>query len=181
MSGKLSRRAIYIGTAVAIVATIGGFAVAALYQPLTMSYNGNQGSATASNTIYGAGGSTSSQNFLVDNSAPGTCTASTPSGSTTETIWMAGASAAHCAAGDYYVELTFVSPTETASTSYTDTFTVTLGLGASATYYSSSQSLTCTQGLTAATCTAHVNIDTGVANSAVQPVVDSVEVTITGN
>ncbi len=202
---RLTRRTTYVVTIVAMLAVAGGFAVAtAFYASLTMGptgFGGAQGSATAGSTIYSASGSSSSASFAVNAPSSAGCTStatSTPaSGSTstvtsTATAWVAGASGATCpTTSDYYDELTFTSAGQSVAASttatFTDKFTVTLGIGTtSTTYYSSTVTVTCSYDNTAAssatlTCVADINADTGVANSASQPTISSIQVTVTGS
>ena len=103
MKLKLRRRSIYVGTIVALVAMIGGFALAAGAFGGTFTSNGyNSGSAVSGDTIYSAGGVSVSY-------APEATTGCSANPTTTAVaatnVYVGGT----CVTGDWYAAFTFTA------------------------------------------------------------------------
>lgn len=183
---------------VGVVCLVGGFVLAStFFLPLNISSRGNQGSAILGNTVYGGG--SSSTGFTVAQAPGPTCStltkATTTSNSTAYMLaWMKGSNTSSCpgpSSPEFYEVLTFISANQTVSPhtklTLTDNFTVTMGQGASPTYYSSTLETICVidnsagSSTVTSTCTLQANVDTGVSSTSPQPVIDSIQVTVTGD
>ena len=181
----LQRRTVYAGTIVSMLIIASGFVLASgiPWGGLTSNtIRGNQQVINGADTIYSPG--LTSEMFLTQ-TGPGSCSTSVPISGTADvnTGWMAGGSGATCSASstDYYLQLTFNSGTSLAASTYQDTFVVSSEFGAStSTFTTSDVNVTCTLSASGQ-CSVTLNIDTGVLSSASQPVVESIEVTISGS
>ncbi len=190
MKPLLKRRTVYAATLVGMLVVISGFTFAAgLFGGFTSTtVHGNQSSITAGTTIYGNG---VTDTLFWNPTTAYTCgsTSSATSGTTTTvvTAWLSGSPTACGSALDYIMQITFTSNnTLTAGKTYTDTFVVSSEFGTASTptttFTTSSAAIGCTtQSSTGNTCQVVLNIDTGVALNAAQPVVDGIDVTVTGS
>lgn len=184
MGQKLRRRSVYLATIVAILAMVGGFALASgLFGGFgTITVNGNQGAVTTADTIYEPGVSASL--FTVGaGGAGGTCTAPVSSGSSpvVVTAWLQGGPGACTATSDYVLQLTFTSASQSVAKTYTDSFVISSEFGSAVSFTTGSAVIACTLTVAPTECQAVINIDTGVPATAAQPALDAVDVTVTGS
>jgi hypothetical protein len=185
MKLHMSRRSVYVGTIVAMVAMIGGFATAAAITGFSSnSVSGaNSGTVLApGNTIYNGGFSVA----LVASTAPsGGCQNSQSIAGTgnpeTDNVYISGAAGSSCPAGtsEWYEEFAFVQVTGSLSNDKdTLTFVTTINGNSPATVTSA---FTLTLSGTCATENLNVFVDTGVAATATPIGFNSVVVTASGS
>ncbi len=191
MKPLLKRRTVYAATLVGMLIVISGFTFAAgLFGGFTSTtVHGNQSSITAGTTIYGNG--VTNTLFWNPTSAYtcGSQSTAAPTGGTTTTVttWLNGAPTGCGTSLDYLMQITFTSnSTLTAGKLYTDTFVVSSEFGTATTptttFTTDSATIGCTpQATTGTTCQVVINIDTGVPLTQAQPVVDGIDVTVTGS
>jgi hypothetical protein len=132
MARPLSRRAVYLGTIVAIAALVAGFAAAALTTTITASQQNGFGVTAPGNTMYSGTGASQSTNIVF--TTAGTCTASggtvaPASGTTTANVFVTGEVACQTSAADWFEEISFTSTT-VPSVSPSDVFAITVGSNA---------------------------------------------------
>lgn len=185
MGKALQRRTIYAATIVAILAMVGGFALAgASFLGFTStSVNGNQGVINVGNTIYSLGVN-GSELITGAGGVGGACTAPSSSATAHEvfvTAWFRGGPGACTTTPDYIYQLNFTSANPVVGTSpFSDKFVISSEFGTAITYTTDSVTVVCT--LTTETfCQADINIDTGVATTSPQPAVEAVDITVSGS
>lgn len=176
---KLRRRSVYIGTIVAILATIGGVAVAGAALIFSGSTGFNTGSQTVGDTIYS--GSTITAVMSVQTSVPGSGScpagshAATGTGTDTVDISDTGAICAGTGAGgELYDELVLSASGLTSGHTYVDSISIattpasaggTVILTFSTTPGGTTESLTLWIDLGAASGNAVTNVNIGIAGN----------------
>ncbi len=190
MKPLLKRRTVYAATLVGMLVVISGFTFATgLFGGFTGTngtvVNGNQATITTSTTIYGAGLS-GSMFWTAAGGSGGACPSTAPSGTATNpiyTAWVSGGSGACNNVVDYILQLNFTSSyLASGGPTFTDHFTISSMFGGAGTYTTSGVSISCSPTLGAtSTCTAVINIDSGIASSSPQPNLGGLEVTVTGS
>ena len=130
MKLKLRRRSVYIGTIAAILALVGGLAVAGVVLTFTGTTGFNTGSQTVGNTIYSA--TPIAGTFSLQSAAPGACGAgpayTPPTGDGTDVVYVSETGAictGNGAGGELYDELVFSASGLTALHTYIDTISIT--------------------------------------------------------
>lgn len=184
MKLKLRRRGVYVGTIVAMVAMIGGFALAALAGTFTHQIitGQNVGSVSStSNTIYSAG-------FTVTLSAATAPTAGCQTGSVAgssgvaeaDNIYVEGAANSCPAASEWYEEFSFGTVSAASCTpSCVDTFTFATTIPGPTTY-STSFTLTLNAAATSETLVVFVDDGTTAAGALPMPI-SSISVVASGS
>lgn len=180
MALKLRRRSVYVGTIMAILATIGGFALAGTALTFSGSTGFNTGSQTVGNTIYSGTAITASMTVQTSVPGSGSCTAGsqTPAqGAGTDTVDISDTGAACSAAGaggELYDQLVLHASGLTALQLYKDTISIATtpaSAGATVTITFSTAPVGTTETLTiwldlgAATGNTVTNVDIGIAGN----------------
>jgi hypothetical protein len=171
MGLKLRRRAVYFGTIVALVAMVGGLAVAAISGIVFTTGTGNQnfGSITSGNTIYAAATVTLT---LVSGDGLGSgCSTSTSYSANAASIAVVGTGSACPATGEWYDELTFSGVGSSGAVS--DTFFVAVNGG------NAGGAFVVTSSGTISSATLSIFVDDGPTTGA--PAITSLSVTVTGS
>ena len=187
MKPLLKRRTVYAATLVGMLVVISGFTFATgLFGGFSTpgsTLKGNQQAFSGGSTIYAAGIS-GSMFWTSAGGSGGTCTATNPAAGTSPspvvTAWVSGGPTGCSGNVDYILQLTFTSASQSAGT-FTDQFTISSMFGSTTTSYTTSGvSIECV--LTGAgTCTAVINIDSGIQATLAQPSLGALDVTVTGS
>jgi hypothetical protein len=127
MIGKMKRRTVYVATVAAVLAMVGGFAMASLISTISSGGQNGYNVQAPGNTMYGGG---SQSTNLVFTTAPG-CTSSggsvnPSSGTLTADVYVSGPASCQTSTADWFEEISFTSiavPSATPS----DVFTITVG------------------------------------------------------
>ena len=194
MKPLLRRRTVYAATLVGMLVVISGFTFASgLFGGFAGTggqINGNQATITGHGTIYANGVSSSSFTDLITTTTGTSCNAQTDSYAPTTTpttyivnAWVGGNNSActRTTVPDYVMQLNFTSTNLTAGSTLTDQFVITAEFGSATHYSTNTTTITCKLTTTETYCQANINIDTGVPNTELQPLVQGIQVTITGN
>jgi hypothetical protein len=166
MKLKLRRRSVYIGTIVAMVAMVGGFALAGATSLIigapSTGYGTGSGSVVNSGTIYTTNVATA---YSDTSGASGTCSSATPAAftATPQTLYYGSGQTGSgtCGAADEFLVLTLTTSSLTASTTYTDDFAIAVSPGGSAIDFTVVWDLT----LGPQAATLHVALDIGTATA----------------
>lgn len=129
MAGALSRKTVYIGTAVAVVALVAGFAAAALTAPVASTGQNGFGVSAPGDTIYGASGSSQSTSLVWTQATVCSVTGDTvapASGAVLASVFVSGPAMCQTGSPDWFEEINFTSAAVT-STGPSDLFTITVG------------------------------------------------------
>jgi hypothetical protein len=176
MKLRLSRRSVYVGTVVAMIAMVGGLAVAAISGVAFTSGTGNQnfGSITSASTIYGSSNGASATLNLVsgDSTSSGACATTSAYSGTVANIAVAGADASCPVNNEWYDLLTFTGVTVGSAVS--DTFYIAVNGGTSGAGFTITSS-----GSITGTATLNIYIDDGPTSAA--PLINSITVTVNGS
>lgn len=193
MKPLLKRRTVYAATLVGMLVVISGFTFASgLFGGFTGTggqINGNQATITGHGTIYAGGVSSSSYTDQITTSTGTSCNAQSPSSSGTGpstyvvTAWVGGNNSActRTTVPDYVMQLNFTSSAQTTGTTLTDQFVITAEFGSATHYSTNTTTIKCQLTSPETICAADINIDTGVPNTELQPLVQGIQVTITGS
>ena len=162
--GKVRRRTVYVATIAAMLALVGGFAMAATFSSTTVSQNQNGFSTSMGSTIWAAVAPT-----LTTQPSPTTtsCTSATIAitTATTATAFVGVESTASCTTNDFTEEVHFSYSVPAGSATLSDTFevysTATLAGATSATTAVGSVTVTVTETTSAYTATFDLYIDYG--------------------
>lgn len=171
---KLKRRSVYVATIVAILAMIGGLAVAAISGIVFTPGTGNQnfGQISPGNTIYAQTGVTATLVLTSGYSgATGTCATSAAYTAGAANIVVAGSSAACTATGEWYDILSFSGVDVPAGAS--DTFYIGVNGGAALAPF------TITSSTLQTPSTLNIYIDDGSTTGA--PQITALTVTVSGS
>ena len=170
MAFKLSRKGVYIGTIVTMVAMIGGLAVAAVSGIVFTPGTGNQnfGSFNAGNTIYAS--ATVTMTLVSGDGLSSGCLLAATYAASTADIPVAGIGSTCLATNTWYDELTFTVPSVPASAS--DTFWIAVNGGPAGAGFTVTSASTFTPG------TLHIYVDNGPTTGA--PGITSLSITVTG-
>lgn len=115
--GRVRRRTVYVGSVVAIVALVGGFALASMaFASFSNPSNQNGFTTTLGNTIWGTAANTPTQTLQsgqIATATTTTCTQASPAAltaSTPENLYISGTTSGNCVAGtsgNFAEEVTF--------------------------------------------------------------------------
>ena len=130
MIGKMKRRTVYVATIVAVLAMVGGFAMATLITTVTSGGQNGYNVQAPGTTMYNGGSQSTTLVFIT---AP-SCTASggsvnPSSGATTADVYVTGEVGCQATTADWFEEISFTS-TAVPSASPSDVFAITVGANA---------------------------------------------------
>jgi hypothetical protein len=126
MGLKLSRRSVYIGTIVAMLAVVGGLATASFVSTLTTGGQNGYSVTSATGTSYASG--TPTVNLVWTTATACTATGTVSSGAPTAAVYVTGQVACQTATPDWFEEITFPGAALVANP--VDNFAVTVGVNA---------------------------------------------------
>lgn len=174
MKLKLRRKSVYVGTIVALLAMVGGLAVAAVSGIVFTTGTGNQnfGSIATGNTIYAQSGVTATLALVSGDGLASGCSTSASYTSNVANIAVAGIDSTCLATGTWYDELSF-SPIAVGTSGASDIFFIAINGGTSGAPFTISASGAVASGIL------NIYIDDGPTSAA--PGITSIDVTVTGS